>query len=117
MEVVRGLQNGGLYRLLADPVAFVHSNGKLDKPSTFKNAYAEYIWWDVMEIASKGFVESMNDSKVLVDGSVGEYQNRVVGFLSEDGADLDESIAMVARGFHWREVLDLFEGVSLVEGF
>ena len=65
-----------------------------------KNAYAEYIWWDVMEIASKGFVESMNDSKVLVDGSVGEYQNRVVGFLSEDGADLDESIALVARGFH-----------------
>ena len=46
------MSDGGLYRLLVDPMALVYSNGKLDEPSSFKEAHAEHVWWVAMEIDS-----------------------------------------------------------------
>jgi hypothetical protein len=40
--LARGVREGGLYRLLVDPVALVHSNGRLEEPSSFEEAHA---WW------------------------------------------------------------------------
>jgi len=45
----REVQEGGLFKLLVDLVELVHSNGRLEEPSSFEKAYA---WWDAMEIGS-----------------------------------------------------------------
>jgi hypothetical protein len=77
------VREGGLYRLLVDPMALVHSNERLDEPSSFEEAYVEHAWWDAMETGSKPIVESRIDSKLATDGSVVEYKDRVVGFSQE----------------------------------
>ena len=59
-----GVQEGGLYRLLVDCVALVHSSKKLDEPSSSEEAYIEHLWWDAMEIGSKPIVESLIGSKL-----------------------------------------------------
>jgi hypothetical protein len=46
---------------------------KMDKPSSFEKACAKHVWQGVMEICSKFIVESMIDSKLIVDGSIGDY--------------------------------------------
>ena len=69
-----------LYRFLVDLVVLVHASWKLGEPSSFEKAYAEHEWWDAMEIGSKPIMEPMVDSKLAADGSVGEYQDMVVGF-------------------------------------
>jgi hypothetical protein len=38
--LARGVREGGLYRLLVDPVAHVHSSGRLEEPSSFEEAHA-----------------------------------------------------------------------------
>jgi hypothetical protein len=55
-------------------MALVHSNGKLDEPSSLEEAYVKHVWQDAMEIGSKPIVESMIDSRLVVDGSVVEYK-------------------------------------------
>jgi hypothetical protein len=72
--LARGVLDGGLYRL------FILFSWKLDEPSSLKEASAENVWKDVVETCSKPIVESMIDSKLVVDGSVIEYMNRVIGF-------------------------------------
>jgi hypothetical protein len=70
-----------------------------------------------MEIGSKPIVESIIDSKLAVDGIIEEYWDRVVEF-SHKGVDLDEILAPIARGFSWKEGVDLVEDFTLVsEGF
>ena len=64
-----------------------------------------------MEITSKPITESIMDSKLATYGSIGECQERVVGFPQKEGADLDESLAPITEVFSWKE------GVDLVEGF
>jgi hypothetical protein len=36
--LARGVREGGLYKLLADLVALVHSSERLDEPSSFEEA-------------------------------------------------------------------------------
>jgi hypothetical protein len=84
--LARGVQDGGLYKLLVDLMALVHTNKKLGEPSSFEEAYAEHVWWDAMEIGSKPIVESMIDSKLAIDGSIEEYQDKVVGFSQKRGS-------------------------------
>jgi hypothetical protein len=43
------VREGGLYRLLVDSVAHVHSNERLERPSSFEEAHT---WRDVIEIGS-----------------------------------------------------------------
>jgi hypothetical protein len=43
---------------IANPMALVHSNGKLDEPSSLKEAYVEHEWWDSIETYSKPIVKS-----------------------------------------------------------
>jgi hypothetical protein len=43
------VQNGGLYRLLANPMKLVHSSMKLDELSRFEEAYVDHAWQDAME--------------------------------------------------------------------
>jgi hypothetical protein len=54
-----GVRDGGLYRLLANPVALVHSSERLDEPFSFEEAYVEHAWWDVMETGSKPIIDAM----------------------------------------------------------
>jgi len=44
--LARGVHEGGLCKLLVDPVALVYSNKKLDEPPRFSKAYEE--WQDAM---------------------------------------------------------------------
>jgi hypothetical protein len=48
-NLARGVREGGLYMLLSDPVAHVHSSGRLEEPSIFEEANA---WKDVIEPGS-----------------------------------------------------------------
>jgi len=43
------VQDGGLYRLLVNPMKLVHSSMKLDELSSFEEAYVEHAWKDAME--------------------------------------------------------------------
>jgi hypothetical protein len=39
------------------------------------------------------------DSKLVVDGSIEEYQDKVVGFSQKEGINLDEIHVLVTIGF------------------
>lgn len=45
-----------------------------------------------MEIGSKHIIESMIDSRIVANGSVKEYQDRVVEFSHKEGVDLMKSL-------------------------
>ena len=45
--LVRGMWDGGLYRLLANPLALVYAVEKQGEPSSFEGD-AEHAWWDSM---------------------------------------------------------------------
>ena len=73
--------DGGLYRLLANPMELVYAIEKLGEPSSFEEGDAEHAWWDSMEIGSKPIMESIIDSMLAIDGSVESYHDGVVGFF------------------------------------
>jgi hypothetical protein len=55
---------------------------------------------------------------VPVDGSIEEYQDKVVGFSQKERIDLDDILAPITRGFSQKEGVDHVEGfASVVEGF
>jgi hypothetical protein len=76
------VREDGLFKLLPDLVALVHSSGRLEEPSFFEEAHA---WRDVMEIGSKPIVVSVINSKLVADRSVIEYKGMVV-VLSDRGS-------------------------------
>jgi hypothetical protein len=47
--LARAMREGGLYKLLVDPMARVHSNGRLEEPSSFEEAHA---WQEAIELSS-----------------------------------------------------------------
>lgn len=47
--LARGVREGGIYRLLTNPMALVHSNGRLEEHSNFEMLHA---WQDAMETES-----------------------------------------------------------------
>jgi hypothetical protein len=106
--LARGVGDSGLYRLLANPMALLYFNEKLDQPSRLEEAHVEHVWQDAMEIGSKPIVESGIDSKLAIYGSVLEYSQAervdiddtlASRFSSKEGVDFIEDVASVARGF------------------
>ena len=79
--LVRGMWDGGLYRLLANPLALVYVVEKQGEPSSFEEGDAEHAWWDSMEIGSKPIMESIIDSRIAIYVSVERYYDGVVGLF------------------------------------
>jgi hypothetical protein len=63
----------GFYKLFVDLVALKHSSEKLDEPSSYQEAYEKQVWKDVMDIGSKLIMQSIIDSRLVVNGSIIEY--------------------------------------------
>jgi hypothetical protein len=113
--VARGVLDGGLYKLLVDPVVLVHSTRKLDEPSSLEEVYGKHVWWDAMELCSQPIVELVMDFKHAVDGSSEEDNDKVVGFSWAEGVDLHVTLVL---GFSPKEGGDLVEvDVLVARGF
>jgi len=99
-------------------MALVHTNGKIGEPYSFEDEYVKHAWDNAMEICSKPIVELMIDFKIALDGSIEEYREKVVGFPQREGTDLDDILALITRGFYWKEGFELVEDfASMVRGF
>jgi hypothetical protein len=59
--------DGGLYRLLVDLVALVHSSRKLDEPSSFEGGICRACMEGCHGDSSKPIVELVIDSKLVGD--------------------------------------------------
>jgi hypothetical protein len=73
--LARGVQKGGLYRMLVDLMALVHYSEKWDEPSIFEEACVEHAWLDAMDTGSKHIVESVIDFRLATDRSVVKMQS------------------------------------------
>jgi hypothetical protein len=100
---------------LANPMALVHSKGKLDETYSSKDAHKEHVCQDPMEIDSTPIMESTIYSKFADNGNDVEYKDRVVGFYKVEGVSY--YVNLVSR-FSQKEGVDLVEVVSSVaKGF
>jgi hypothetical protein len=42
--LAKGVREGGIYKLLDNPMELVNSSERLDEPSSFEEAYAYHAW-------------------------------------------------------------------------
>jgi hypothetical protein len=81
--LARGLREGGLYRILVDPVAHVHFSERFEDPSTFEEAHA---WQEVIEPNSTPIADALITS--CVDEDVISFNLQYSPSMTRENVDI-----------------------------